>query len=154
MSPISKFRHQHPTIVTNIYVAVELTSDIEIRPEVTHSKFLPSLPVVELRPEVNDIFSDRDADWESLSFNHEYFERSRNNMLPKKCREICKKDPKERNHEEVMALRSYMVGLRSFELYSPKMQIALCRVVRFEAFGRGRIIVRIGAKGTSMYFIR
>ena len=109
---------------------------------------------VEPRPEVIDYFSDRDADWESLSFNHEYFERSRNNMLPKKCREICKKDPKERNHEEVMALRSYMVGLRSFELYSPKMQIALCRVVRFEAFGRGRIIVRIGAKGTSMYFIR
>ena len=123
-------------------VVVTLTSGVKLRPEVNTI------------PEVIDYFSDRDADWESLSFNHEYFERSRNNMLPKKCREICKKDPKERNHDEVMALRSYMVGLRSFELYSPKMQIALCRVVRFEAFGRGRIIVRIGAKGTSMYFIR
>ena len=72
----------------------------------------------------------------------------------KSVEKFAKKIQKERNHDEVLALRSYMVGLRSFELYSPKMQIALCRVVRFEAFGRGRIIVRIGAKGTSMYFIR
>ena len=65
-------------------VVVTLTSGVKLRPEVNTI------------PEVIDYFSDRDADWESLSFNHEYFERSRNNMLPKKCREICKKDPKER----------------------------------------------------------
>ena len=35
-----------------------------------------------------------------------------------------------------------MVGLKSFELYSPKMQMALCRVVRYESFGKGRVIVR------------
>ena len=75
-------------------------------------------------------------------------------MLPSKCRKICLKDPAERTHDEILAMRSYMIGLKSFELYPPRMQNALCRVVRFEAFGRGRVIVRFGAIGSSMYFIR
>ena len=79
---------------------------------------------------------------------------SRSKMLPSKCRKICLKDPAERTHDEILAMRSYMIGLKSFELYPPRMQNALCRVVRFEAFGRGRVIVRFGAIGSSMYFIR
>ena len=92
-------------------------------------------------------------DKQSLQFNAQYFEAKRAKMLPARCHEVVLKSPKDRTIGDIKTLRSYMVGLKSFELYSPKMQMALCRVVRFESFGRGRVIVRKGAQGTSMYFI-
>jgi len=100
---------------------------------------------------IKDPKSDEVSDY--YTFNREYFDMSRSKMLPSKCRKICLKDPAERTHDEILAMRSYMIGLKSFELYPPRMQNALCRVVRFEAFGRGRVIVRFGAIGSSMYFI-
>ena len=108
------------------------------------------------QPYPNDPFLDPKSDEVSdyYTFNREYFDMSRSKMLPSKCRKICLKDPAERTHDEILAMRSYMIGLKSFELYPPRMQNALCRVVRFEAFGRGRVIVRFGAIGSSMYFIR
>ena len=63
-----------------------------------------------------------------------------------RCHEVVRLAPMDRTAEDIKALRSYMQGLDSFSLYSPKMQIALCRVVRFEQFGPGRVIVR------SVYF--
>lgn len=93
------------------------------------------------------------SDQMSLQFKPGYFEAKRAKMLPSRCHEALQKLPIHRTINDIKTLRSYMVGLKSFELYSPKMQMALCRVVRHESFGKGRVIVRKGAPGSSMYFI-
>jgi CRP-like cAMP-binding protein len=90
---------------------------------------------------------------DTLHFNPAYFESKRAVMLSNRCHEVVRLAPMDRTAEDIKALRSYMQGLDSFSLYSPKMQIALCRVVRFEQFGPGRVIVRKGHRATSMYFI-
>lgn len=90
---------------------------------------------------------------DTLHFNPAYFESKRAVMLSARCREVVRLAPMDRTAEDIKALRSYMQGLDSFALYSPKMQIALCKVVRFEQFGPGRVIVRKGHRATSMYFI-
>ena len=79
---------------------------------------------------------------DTLHFNPAYFESKRAVMLSARCREVVRLAPMDRTAEDIKALRSYMQGLDSFALYSPKMQIALCKVVRFEQFGPGRVIVR------------
>ncbi|XP_041097617.1 cyclic nucleotide-binding domain-containing protein 2-like [Polyodon spathula] len=61
--------------------------------------------------------------------------------------------PQCRSEAELMFLRSTLRVIPSFHRYSQHMQLMLARVVRYERFGRRRVVVRKGHRGSSFYFV-
>ncbi|KAH0621663.1 hypothetical protein JD844_023206 [Phrynosoma platyrhinos] len=73
--------------------------------------------------------------------------------FPFRAIQITRKPPAWRTDLEVRHLQNRLQLLQSFRQYSPTLQTLLARVVRFEQFGRRRVIIKKGQLGESFYFI-
>nr|XP_020666009.1 cyclic nucleotide-binding domain-containing protein 2 isoform X1 [Pogona vitticeps] len=73
--------------------------------------------------------------------------------FPFRAIQITKKPPAWRTDAEVRHLRNRLQHLESFQQYSPALQNLLAKVVRFEQFGRRRVIIKKGQWAVSFYFI-
>nr|XP_025732433.1 cyclic nucleotide-binding domain-containing protein 2-like isoform X2 [Callorhinus ursinus] len=73
--------------------------------------------------------------------------------FPPKAMHIAQKLPSWRTESEIQTLCNLLQVLDSYRNYSEPLQLLLARVMRFERFGRRRVIVKKGQRGNSFYFI-
>ncbi|EPY78292.1 hypothetical protein CB1_001108041 [Camelus ferus] len=73
--------------------------------------------------------------------------------FPPKAIQITQKKPAWRTEHEIQALCNILQVLDSYRSYSEPLQLLLAKVMRFERFGRRRVIVKKGQRGSSFYFI-
>ncbi|XP_025904083.1 cyclic nucleotide-binding domain-containing protein 2 [Nothoprocta perdicaria] len=73
--------------------------------------------------------------------------------LPLRVIQITRKRPEWRTEEEVKFVQSCLQEIESYGSYSLRLQFLLAKVVRFEWFERGRVILKKGQCGISFYFI-
>ncbi|KAG8517781.1 Cyclic nucleotide-binding domain-containing protein 2, partial [Galemys pyrenaicus] len=73
--------------------------------------------------------------------------------LPPRAIQIALKKPSWRTEQEIQSLCNVLQVLDSFRNYSESLQMLLAKVMRFERFGRRRVIVKKGQRGSSFYFI-
>ncbi|XP_063003771.1 cyclic nucleotide-binding domain-containing protein 2 [Elgaria multicarinata webbii] len=88
----------------------------------------------------------------NIVFDRHEFSVSKDHF-PFSAIQITKKPPAWRTDLEVRHLRNRLQLLESFRQYSPTLQNLLAKVVRFERFGRRRVIIKKGQWGDSFYFI-
>lgn len=72
---------------------------------------------------------------------------------PRWVRTACSLPPSERSTEQVQNIVNLMKQLKDFRKYSNKMLKLLAKIVRYERFGRRRVIVRKGHVGMCFYVI-
>uniref|UniRef100_A0A8C4KCI6 Cyclic nucleotide-binding domain-containing protein 2 n=1 Tax=Dromaius novaehollandiae TaxID=8790 RepID=A0A8C4KCI6_DRONO len=87
-----------------------------------------------------------------LSFNTSKFRASKDH-LPLRVLQITRKRPEWRTEEEVKFVQSCLQEIESYQNYSLRLQFLLAKVIRFEWFERGRVILKKGHCGISFYFI-
>ncbi|XP_036608834.1 cyclic nucleotide-binding domain-containing protein 2 [Trichosurus vulpecula] len=87
-----------------------------------------------------------------LTFNYKdfFFEQGH---FPQTAIQITQKKPEWRDEHEVQSLCSFLQVLESFWNYSQQLQLLLAKVIRYERFGRRRVIFKKGHRGNSFYFI-
>ncbi|CAI5761934.1 Uncharacterized protein PODLI_1B026167 [Podarcis lilfordi] len=73
--------------------------------------------------------------------------------FPFKAIQITKKPPAWRTDSEIKHLQNRLQFVESFRQYSPTLQSLLAKVIRFERFGRRRVIIKKGHQADSFYFI-
>ncbi|XP_066547368.1 cyclic nucleotide-binding domain-containing protein 2 [Amia ocellicauda] len=92
--------------------------------------------------------------WDSdLTFNCSSFKSQYEFRFPARALRVALCPEAWRSEEDVRFLRSTLRTMPSFRRYSPHMQLKLARVVRYERFARGRVVVRRGQRGSSFYFV-
>uniref|UniRef100_A0A8B9QMC2 Cyclic nucleotide-binding domain-containing protein 2 n=1 Tax=Apteryx owenii TaxID=8824 RepID=A0A8B9QMC2_APTOW len=87
-----------------------------------------------------------------LSFNTSKFRASKDH-LPLRVIQITRKRPEWRTEEEVKFVQSCLQEIESYQSYSLRLQFLLAKVIRFEWFERGRVILKKGHCSISFYFI-
>ncbi|XP_010217348.1 PREDICTED: cyclic nucleotide-binding domain-containing protein 2 [Tinamus guttatus] len=102
------------------------------------------------RLETDDMTSNKKCS--KPSFNINKFRASKDN-LPLRVIQITRKRPEWRTEEEVKFVQSCLQEIESYGSYSLRLQFLLAKVVRFEWFERGRVILKKGQCGISFYFI-
>ncbi|XP_012493123.1 PREDICTED: cyclic nucleotide-binding domain-containing protein 2 isoform X1 [Propithecus coquereli] len=73
--------------------------------------------------------------------------------FPLRAINIMQKKPSWRTEHEIQALCNILQVLDSYRNHTEPMQLLLAKVMRFERFGRRRVIVKKGQRGNSFYFI-
>ncbi|XP_036900651.1 cyclic nucleotide-binding domain-containing protein 2 [Sturnira hondurensis] len=73
--------------------------------------------------------------------------------FPPKAIEITRKKPSWRTEQEIHTLCNILQALSSYRNYSAPLQLLLAKVIRFERFGRKRVIIKKVRKSNSFYFI-
>ncbi|XP_078377126.1 cyclic nucleotide-binding domain-containing protein 2-like isoform X2 [Oculina patagonica] len=73
--------------------------------------------------------------------------------LSKKVKLILMKNPWQRKADEIKVIYGVVDKLKCFSRYTPRIKRELARVVYFQQFEDGRVIVQQGHPGRSMYFI-
>ncbi|XP_053783266.1 cyclic nucleotide-binding domain-containing protein 2 isoform X1 [Desmodus rotundus] len=73
--------------------------------------------------------------------------------FPPKAIEITRKKPSWRTEQEIQTLCNILQVLSSYRNYSESLQLLLAKVIRFERFGRKRVIIKKVRKSNSFYFI-
>ncbi|XP_077995026.1 cyclic nucleotide-binding domain-containing protein 2-like [Glandiceps talaboti] len=89
---------------------------------------------------------------QSLAFDKAKFRRS-NLFLPLWARQVGVKAPHERTPEEIYRLYSVMKNMKSFEKFTQKIRLQICKMARYTCCEKGRVIVRQGHIGYNFYFI-
>ncbi|XP_077175315.1 cyclic nucleotide-binding domain-containing protein 2-like [Paroedura picta] len=95
---------------------------------------------------------EEDRTYYNVTFDYHEFSVSKDHF-PFKAIQITKKPPEWRTEYEISYLRNRLLSLKSFLEYSPTLQYLLARVIRFERFGRRRVIIKKGQVPSSFYFI-
>ncbi|KAJ8036557.1 Cyclic nucleotide-binding domain-containing protein 2 [Holothuria leucospilota] len=90
---------------------------------------------------------------ETITFNVDDYKTNHEFKWPKKGLQILEKKPEERSKEDIRTLCNLMRGLHSFRKYSRTMQTLICKVMRYQKYGRRRVVIRKGHPGYSFYFI-
>ncbi|XP_040588760.1 cyclic nucleotide-binding domain-containing protein 2 isoform X3 [Mesocricetus auratus] len=73
--------------------------------------------------------------------------------FPPRAIYITQKKPSWRTEQEIQALCNVLQVLDCYRNYAEALQLLLAKVMRFERFGRRRVIVKKGQRGNSFYFI-
>ncbi|XP_036018460.1 cyclic nucleotide-binding domain-containing protein 2 isoform X3 [Mus musculus] len=73
--------------------------------------------------------------------------------FPPRAISITQKKPSWRTHQEIQDLCNILQALDCYRSYTESLQLLLAKVIRFERFGRRRVIVKKGQMGNSFYFI-
>uniref|UniRef100_F7H1A7 Cyclic nucleotide-binding domain-containing protein 2 n=1 Tax=Macaca mulatta TaxID=9544 RepID=F7H1A7_MACMU len=73
--------------------------------------------------------------------------------FPPKAIQIMQKKPSWRTEDEIQTVCNILQVLDSYRNYAEPLQLLLAKVMRFERFGRRRVIIKKGQKGNSFYFI-
>ncbi|MGH0164228.1 UNVERIFIED_CONTAM: hypothetical protein FKN15_055186 [Acipenser sinensis] len=87
------------------------------------------------------------------TFDSSCFKSQHEFRFPARAMAVALCPPQCRSEAELMFLRSTLRVIPSFRRYSQHMQLMLARVVRYERFGRRRVVVRKGHRGSSFYFV-
>ncbi|XP_072171995.1 uncharacterized protein [Diadema setosum] len=99
-------------------------------------------------------FSAVDGSDDPKNFNKEQYSRKFANLhVPLWAKRVVCKDPWERTPEEIVRLYGVMRNMRSFEKFTRRMRMEICRSARYNQCGKGRVIVRQGHIGYNFYFI-
>ncbi|XP_026537089.1 cyclic nucleotide-binding domain-containing protein 2 [Notechis scutatus] len=88
----------------------------------------------------------------NIVFDRHEFSVSKEHF-PFRAIQITKKPPTWRTESEIKHLRNRLQLLESFRQYSPTLQYLLAKVIRFERFGRRRVVIKKGHEATAFYFI-
>ncbi|XP_039267857.1 cGMP-dependent protein kinase 2-like [Styela clava] len=94
-------------------------------------------------------------DKDTLHFNVNAFKagNSSNAGLSKRAKFILMKNAWERTEEELELIHTVVDQMKCFEKYPPMVRRELTRVMHFETFEDGRVMLQEGHQGFSMYFI-
>ncbi|XP_070565316.1 cyclic nucleotide-binding domain-containing protein 2-like isoform X2 [Ptychodera flava] len=93
-----------------------------------------------------------DGNTHSLAFDKAKFRRAKL-CLPHWARQIGTKPPHERTPEEIYKLYGVMKTMKSFEKFTQKIRLQICKMARYTCCEKGRVIVRQGHIGYNFYFI-
>ncbi|XP_066092738.1 cyclic nucleotide-binding domain-containing protein 2 isoform X1 [Saccopteryx bilineata] len=74
-------------------------------------------------------------------------------FFPPRAIEITQKKPSWRTEPEIQVLLNLLQSLACYRNYSEPLQLLLAKVLRFERFGRRRVIIKKGRKNHSFYFV-
>jgi len=88
-----------------------------------------------------------------LDFDLAKFKSDSWRSCPSKLKYLMTLTPWDRSDEDVDKIRNLVLQMKYFDRYSDAVKTELARVVRFEAYGNGRIIIQQGHPGFAMYFI-
>ncbi|XP_078721245.1 cyclic nucleotide-binding domain-containing protein 2 [Lampetra fluviatilis] len=102
---------------------------------------------------INKTPEEQDVSGDDLLFDPNNFKSLYEFTLPEKAVRAALKPPGERSDTEVIFLRGLLRGLSSFRRYTAHLQLMLAGVVRYEKFGRRRVIVKKGHYGRRFYFV-
>nr|XP_056717194.1 cyclic nucleotide-binding domain-containing protein 2 [Euleptes europaea] len=95
---------------------------------------------------------DEDKKLHKVSFDYHEFSVIKDHF-PAQAIQMTKKPPEWRTEADMRYLRNRLLALESFHTYSLTLQYLLAKVIRFERFGRRRVIIKKGHIGSSFYFI-
>ncbi|XP_021049048.1 cyclic nucleotide-binding domain-containing protein 2 isoform X1 [Mus pahari] len=87
-----------------------------------------------------------------ISFDTEDFAAEEGHFPPRAI-SITQKKPSWRTPQEIQDLCNILQALDCYRNYTESLQLLLAKVIRFERFGRRRVIVKKGQAGNSFYFI-
>lgn len=90
---------------------------------------------------------------EDLMFDPEFYKTHHEFLMPRWAKEITNKDPESRTPQEVHSIVQIMKQLKGFRRYCFKTQEALCKAIRYDCFGRRRVVIRKGQVAMRFYFI-
>jgi len=88
-----------------------------------------------------------------LDFDLAKFKSDSWRSCPSKLKYLMTLTPWDRTDEDVDKIRNIVLQMKYFDRYSDAVKTELARVVRFESYGNGRIILQQGHPGFAMYFI-
>jgi len=88
-----------------------------------------------------------------LDFDLAKFKSDSWRSCPTKLKYLMTLTPWDRTEEDVDKIRNIVLQMKYFDRYSDAVKTELARVVRFESYGNGRIILQQGHPGFAMYFI-
>ncbi|XP_016068624.1 PREDICTED: cyclic nucleotide-binding domain-containing protein 2 [Miniopterus natalensis] len=74
-------------------------------------------------------------------------------FFPPRAIEIAQKMPSWRTEQDIQTLCNFLQVMDCYRNYSEPLQLLLAKVLRFERFGRRRVIIKKGKKSNSFYFI-
>ncbi|XP_060081548.1 cyclic nucleotide-binding domain-containing protein 2-like [Ylistrum balloti] len=90
----------------------------------------------------------------ALAFNKSMFARERTfAKVPNWAKEILSQEPEERTETDCRRLHALLRGLKSFDKFTEKIQLSMCRAFRYISVEHGRVILRRGHVGFNFYFI-
>ncbi|OWF39456.1 Cyclic nucleotide-binding domain-containing protein 2 [Mizuhopecten yessoensis] len=90
----------------------------------------------------------------ALAFNKALFARERTlAKVPNWAKEILNLDPEDRTEDDCRRLHALLRGLKSFDKFTEKIQLSMCRAFRYIIVEHGRVILRRGHVGFNFYFI-
>ncbi|XP_033625260.1 cyclic nucleotide-binding domain-containing protein 2-like [Asterias rubens] len=90
---------------------------------------------------------------EKLTFDAGDFKSKYEFTWPRSAKLAIDKRPEDRTDSDILLIGGLMRGLQSFRKYTRAHQRLICRVVRFQKYGRRRVVIRKGHLGYAFYFI-
>ncbi|KAK3749914.1 hypothetical protein QZH41_017365, partial [Actinostola sp. cb2023] len=73
--------------------------------------------------------------------------------VPEWTKSILSKSPMERTDAELTQLHAVLKGLQSYDKFTYRIQMAMCRTMTYQRVEHGRILLRKGHEGLAFYFI-
>ncbi|XP_069114237.1 cyclic nucleotide-binding domain-containing protein 2-like [Argopecten irradians] len=90
----------------------------------------------------------------ALAFNKSMFSRERTfTKVPKWAKDIFDQEPETRTESDCRKIHALLRGLKSFDKFTEKIQMSMCRAFRYICVQHGRVILRRGHVGFNFYFI-
>ncbi|XP_041366762.1 uncharacterized protein LOC121381506 [Gigantopelta aegis] len=98
------------------------------------------------------LYSNRNS--HKLAFNKSFYTRERAiNKMPAWALKILEKRPDERRDQECRRVQVLLKGMRSFDKFTEKLQLSLCRAFTLDRVTEGRVILRQGHIGQNFYLV-
>lgn len=89
-----------------------------------------------------------------LAFNKMVYSKERAfAKVPKWASDIFESDPDSRSEQDCRRIHALLRGLKSFDKFTERIQLYMCRAFRYQSVEPGRVILRRGHVGINFYFI-
>ncbi|XP_062574782.1 cyclic nucleotide-binding domain-containing protein 2-like [Saccostrea cucullata] len=89
-----------------------------------------------------------------LAFNKMVYSKERAfAKVPKWALDIFDTDPDTRSERDCRRIHALLRGLKSFDKFTERIQLYMCRAFRYQSVEPGRVILRRGHVGINFYFI-
>ncbi|KAK2141753.1 hypothetical protein LSH36_1048g00007 [Paralvinella palmiformis] len=96
---------------------------------------------------------DSEDEMEEITFCLKNFQMKKELSVPLVLINAMEKTPNRRTEQETLAISHLMRNLPSFRNYTQDMQLEMSRIVRYQKCEKGRVVLRKGHIGYSVYFI-
>ncbi|KAK3589034.1 hypothetical protein CHS0354_007982 [Potamilus streckersoni] len=91
---------------------------------------------------------------QELVFNKAAFAKDKAyNKMPAWALRLMDTAPEERTEDDLNKLHALLRNIKSFDKFTQKIQISMCRAFRYQSVESGRIVLRKGHVGQNFYFI-